>query len=116
MPEACRRRVERKVGSRGSWLLEAVREWHASEKMITEISSDDNWIRRSLRDTGDPVAVDTVEKMQIALDAYLVTHNTSATDQGRGHERRTPYRAFLDPANDNSQEDTDRKPNQADAA
>ena len=31
---------------------------------------------------------------------------------------RTPYRAFLDriPVNDNSQEDTDRKTNQADAA
>jgi hypothetical protein len=31
---------------------------------------------------------------------------------------RTPYRTFLDriPANDNYQEDTDRKTNQADAA
>jgi transposase InsO family protein len=61
---------------------------------------------------------DTVEEMQVALDAYLVTYNTERTHQGRGMNGRTPYRAFLDriPANDNSQEDTDRKINQADAA
>lgn len=57
----------------------------------------------------------TVEEMQVALDAYLLTHNTERTHQGRGMNGRTPYRAFLDPANDSSQEDTDRKPNQADA-
>ena len=61
---------------------------------------------------------ETVEEMQAALDAYLVTYNTERTHQGRGMNGRTPYRAFLDriPANDNSQEDTDRKTNQADAA
>lgn len=61
---------------------------------------------------------DTVEEMQVALDAYLVTYNTERTRQGRGMNGRTPYRTFLDriPANDNSQEDTDRKTNKANAA
>ncbi len=56
--------------------------------------------------------------MQAALDAYLVTYNTERPHQGRGMNGRTPYRAFLDrvPANDNSQEDTDRKTTQSDAA
>jgi transposase InsO family protein len=61
---------------------------------------------------------ETVEEMQAALDAYLVTYNTERSHQGRGMNGRTPYRAFLDriPANDNSQEDTDRKTDQAHAA
>lgn len=51
---------------------------------------------------------ETVEEMQAALDAYLVTYNTERSHQGRGMLGRTPYRAFLDriPANDNTTEDT----------
>jgi transposase InsO family protein len=61
---------------------------------------------------------ETVEEMQAALDAYLVSYNTDRSHQGRGMNGRTPYRAFLDriPANDNSQEDTDRQTDQAHAA
>jgi hypothetical protein len=45
-------------------------------------------------------------------------YNTERTHQGRGMNGRTPCRAFFHriPANANSQEDTDRKTNQADAA
>jgi transposase InsO family protein len=66
---------------------------------------------------GRPTWFETVEEMQVALEAYLVIYNTERTHQGRGMNGRTPYRAFFDriPANDNSQEDTDRKTNQADA-
>jgi transposase InsO family protein len=51
---------------------------------------------------------ETVEEMQAALDAYLVTYNTERPHQGRGMLGRTPYRTFVDriPANDNSTEDT----------
>jgi transposase InsO family protein len=60
---------------------------------------------------------ETVEEMQAALDAYLVRYNTERSHQG-SMNGRTPYRAFLDriPANDNSQEDTDRQTDQAHAA
>ena len=53
---------------------------------------------------------ETVEQMQEALDAYLVTYNTARSHQGRGMNGRTPGRAFLDriPANDNPQEDNDQ--------
>jgi transposase InsO family protein len=66
---------------------------------------------------GRPTWFETVEEMQVALDAYLVIYDAERTHQGRGMNGRTPYRAFFDriPANDNSQEDTDRKTNQADA-
>lgn len=51
---------------------------------------------------------ETVEEMQTALDAYLVTYNTARPHQGRGMNGRTPLTAFLDriPANDDSQEDS----------
>jgi len=65
-----------------------------------------------------PTWFETVEEMQVALEASLVIYNTERTHQGRGMNGRTPCRDFFDriPANDNSQEDTDRKTNQADAA
>lgn len=61
---------------------------------------------------------ETVEEMQAALDAYLVTYNNERPHQGRTMNGRTPYRAFLDriPANDNSQEDTAHQTDQAHAA
>jgi transposase InsO family protein len=60
---------------------------------------------------------ETVEEMQVALDAYLVKYNTDRLHQGRGMNGRTPWRAFLDLilANDNSTEDTDRQTHQATA-
>ena len=61
---------------------------------------------------------ETVEEMQVALDAYLTTYNTERSHQGRGMNGRTPYRAFRDriPANDNTQEDNDRNIDQTEAA
>ena len=61
---------------------------------------------------------ETVEQMQEALDAYLITYNTARPHQGRGMNGRTPGRAFLDriPANDNPQEDNDRNIDQTEAA
>jgi hypothetical protein len=41
---------------------------------------------------------DTVQEMEVALDIYLVTHKTSATDRGADMNGRTFYRAFLGPA------------------
>ena len=45
---------------------------------------------------------ETVEQMQVDLDAYLKTYNTERTHQGRNMNGRTPYRAFTDelPKND----------------
>ena len=61
---------------------------------------------------------ETVEQMQEALDAYLLTYNTARPHQGRGMNGRTPGRAFLDriPANDNPQEDNDQNIGQTEAA
>ena len=61
---------------------------------------------------------ETVEQMQEALDAYLLTYNTARPHQGRGMNGRTPARAFLDriPANDNPQEDNDQNIDQTEAA
>ena len=39
---------------------------------------------------------ETIEEMQIALDAWLVTYNTARPHQGRGMNGRTPIRAFTD--------------------
>ena len=39
---------------------------------------------------------ETIEEMQIALDAYLVLYNTKRPHQGRGMNGRTPERAFRD--------------------
>jgi transposase InsO family protein len=38
---------------------------------------------------------ETVEEMQTALDAYLVTYNTRRPHQGRGMNGRTPAKAFV---------------------
>ncbi|TDB37025.1 MAG: IS481 family transposase, partial [Deltaproteobacteria bacterium] len=45
---------------------------------------------------------ETVEQMQVDLDAYLKSYNTERTHQGRNMNGRTPYRAFTDelPKND----------------
>ena len=61
---------------------------------------------------------ETVEQMQEALDAYLLTYNTARPHQGRGMNGRTPARAFLDriPANDNPQEDNDQNIDKTEAA
>jgi len=39
---------------------------------------------------------ETVEEMQAALDAHLVTDNDKRPHQGRGMKGRTPMRVFLD--------------------
>ena len=39
---------------------------------------------------------ETVDEMQVALDAYLVVYNEKRPHQGRGMRGRTPARAFLD--------------------
>ena len=39
---------------------------------------------------------ETIEEMQIALNAWLVTYNTARPHQGRGMNGRTPIRAFTD--------------------
>ena len=39
---------------------------------------------------------ETVEEMQVALDAYLVVYNTKRPHQGRGMKGRTPFNAFQD--------------------
>ena len=38
---------------------------------------------------------ETIEEMQTALDAYLLTYNTQRPHQGRGMNGRTPQTAFL---------------------
>lgn len=55
---------------------------------------------------------ETVEEMQTALDAYLVTYNTQRPHQGRGMNGKTPATAFVAglPANINQpKEETDKK-------
>jgi transposase InsO family protein len=37
---------------------------------------------------------ETIEDMQVALDAYLVVYNTKRPHQGRGMNGRTPAKAF----------------------
>jgi len=39
---------------------------------------------------------ETIEEMQVALDAYLVVYNTKRPHQGRGMNGRTPLKAFKD--------------------
>jgi transposase InsO family protein len=39
---------------------------------------------------------ETIEEMQLALDAYLVIYNTKRPHQGRGMNGRTPAKAFRD--------------------
>ena len=39
---------------------------------------------------------ETMEEMQVALDAWLVTYNTARPHQGRGMNGRTPITAFID--------------------
>ncbi len=39
---------------------------------------------------------ETIEEMQLALDAWLVTYNTARPHQGRGMSGRTPIRTFID--------------------
>ncbi|MDX2143064.1 MAG: IS481 family transposase [Rhodospirillaceae bacterium] len=55
---------------------------------------------------------ETVEEMQISLDAYLITYNTQRPHQGRGMNGRTPATVFVAglPANINKpKEEADRK-------
>jgi len=39
---------------------------------------------------------ETIDEMQVALDAYLVDYNTKRPHQGRGMKGRTPLKAFKD--------------------
>lgn len=39
---------------------------------------------------------ETIDEMQVVLDAYLVEYNTKRPHQGRGMSGRTPYKAFVD--------------------
>jgi transposase InsO family protein len=39
---------------------------------------------------------ETIDEMQVVLDAYLATYNTKRPRQGRGMNGRTPERAFRD--------------------
>ena len=39
---------------------------------------------------------ETIEELQIALDAWLLTYNSARPHQGRGMNGRTPIRAFTD--------------------
>lgn len=39
---------------------------------------------------------ETIEEMQVALDAYWVVYNTKRPHQGRGMNGRTPLKAFTD--------------------
>ena len=40
--------------------------------------------------------METIEEMQVVLDAYLIGYNTKRPHQGRGMNGRTPERAFRD--------------------
>ncbi|MGB0695571.1 MAG: integrase core domain-containing protein, partial [Rhodospirillaceae bacterium] len=61
---------------------------------------------------------ETVDEMQIALDAYLIHYNTKRPHQGRGMKGRTPLTAFkagiCKPKN--KEASTKPKPAQANAA
>ncbi len=46
---------------------------------------------------GRRTCFETIEEMQAALDAYLVTYNTERTHRGRGMKGRTPYRGLPRP-------------------
>ncbi len=39
---------------------------------------------------------ETIEKMQVVLDTYLIGYNTKRPHQGRGMNGRTPAKAFRD--------------------
>ena len=63
---------------------------------------------------------ETVEEMQTALDAYLVTYNEKRPHQGRGMKGRTPMQVFLDgrpktnsPANETPKRQLDPQPTAA---
>jgi len=49
-----------------------------------------------LRVAGRKTWYETIEEMQVALDAYLVVYNTERPHQGRGMNGRTPLQAFRD--------------------
>jgi transposase InsO family protein len=49
-----------------------------------------------LRVEGRKTWFETIEEMQLALDAYLVSYNTERPHQGRGMNGRTPLQAFRD--------------------
>ncbi len=38
---------------------------------------------------------ETIEEMQVVLDAYLIGYNTKRPHQGRGMNGRTPIKAFV---------------------
>lgn len=55
---------------------------------------------------------ETVEEMQTALDAYLVTYNEKRPHQGRGMKGRTPMQVFLDgrPKSNSPAKETPKRP------
>jgi transposase InsO family protein len=61
---------------------------------------------------------ESIDEMQVALDAYLVAYNNDRPHQGRGMNGRTPAQAFIQglPANANQQEENVKKPKTKKAA
>jgi transposase InsO family protein len=61
---------------------------------------------------------ESIDEMQVALDAYLVAYNNDRPHQGRGMNGRTPAQAFVEglPANANQQEENVKKPKTKKAA
>jgi transposase InsO family protein len=54
---------------------------------------------------------ESIDEMQVDLDAFLVTYNTRRPHQGRGMNGRTPEKAFRDglPKPKNGKEETKQK-------
>jgi transposase InsO family protein len=52
---------------------------------------------------------ETIDEMQIALDAYLKAYNKDRPHQGRGMNGRTPAKAFVDGLPKSKKEDPNPK-------
>jgi hypothetical protein len=55
-----------------------------------------NVARRALRVEGRRTWFETIEEMQLVLDAYMETYNQRRPHQGRGMNGRTPATAFIE--------------------
>ena len=70
-------------------------------------------LHRTLLDEHFPVEgrrtrFETIEEMQVVLDAYLVSYSTKRPHQGRGMNGRTPAKAFRDGIPKTSQKEEDK--------